>query len=326
MLHRPIVSHTGLVAFVTVAAILTPTATQALLYTPVFVDSYAVTSITSGSSFNANLDFATRQSGAFAPASYVANTADVNNDFHHQVFAVATSASQPLQLAGDTSLLGLAPVLLSPNKNFTGLSGGEIVGKRITFSFNVGTGGTGGANKYLQGGITLGANSTLVQSETATPSFALRFVEDTFSGGTQYFAQFWDGNTIVGNLLAHGRGASGLAVQIDIDDPGDGNPWDGSGSTKIDVYVTNGTNPNGGFVGSYTKGGGGYVNNFLTLEGSREFVGNGLGVHIVDNLTVFSAVPESTAIAGLSSVLVGACVYRARKRLKSKELLRVAGR
>ena len=86
-------------------------------------------------------------------------------------------------------------------------------------------------------------------------------------------------------------------MQLDINDLSDGNPWDGLGSTTIDVYV------NSSLVGSYTKGGGGYTSDFITLEGSANFAGFGLATHTFDNLTMYVApVPEpsSLALVGLS--------------------------
>ncbi len=99
-----------------------------------------------------------------------------------------------------------------------------------------------------------------------------------------------------------------MSVQLDVNDAGDGDPWDGIGSTTIDVFV------NATLVGSYTKGGGGYSNNFMTLEGGRNFAGNNLATHLIDNLTVFaSPVPEPAAAALALVAVCGTPLLRRRR-------------
>jgi MYXO-CTERM domain-containing protein len=116
-------------------------------------------------------------------------------------------------------------------------------------------------------------------------------VEDQFGANPNgNFIQFYDGATLVANLLANPAGVGFMTVLLDINDTADGNPWDGVGSTTIDVTV------NSTAVGSFTKGGGGYTDNVMTMEGSTNFVGFGAAEHQFDNLQVFSsAVPEPSA-------------------------------
>jgi hypothetical protein len=139
-------------------------------------------------------------------------------------------------------------------------------------------------------------------SAAGTSGFGVRLIEDSFSG-LGNFIQLYDGATLVGNTIPHPAGAGWANLDLRIDDPGDGNPWDGIGSTVIDVWV------NGVSVASYTKVGGGYTDNYLTLEGSANFNGLGLATHQFENLTVFSAaVPEPASgtlfVGGLLTLMV----------------------
>lgn len=268
-------------------------------YTPVFYDGFA----SSVDSFNINSDVAARQSGVLAPVSYVANTVDSTNDYHHQVFSATTSPPQALQLAGDAAadFLTGAPVfaynmMASPNYNFKGTAAGGIVGKRITFDLNVGVVASPNPSNqsYLTAGITIGSSTTLVDTDdqratmglqTSGPFFSLRFVEDTFGavGDDRYFLQAFDGIDPVSFRANHLGGAGSLSVQLDIDDLGDGNPFDGSGSTTIDVSV------NGAELLSFTRPAGGYADNFITLWGGRDLTTQNIATHLFDNLTVFAA-------------------------------------
>ena len=77
--------------------------------------------------------------------------------------------------------------------------------------------------------------------------------------------QFFDGSTWIGNQTytfpdGIDPGAASFDVCLTISDPLDGNPWNGVGSTRIAVSV------NGTLVGCYSKDGGGYTDNFLTME------------------------------------------------------------
>lgn len=109
-------------------------------------------------------------------------------------------------------------------------------------------------------------------------------------------ANFGSKGQIPGTFIPHGAEEGLLSVQLDIDDPADGNPWDGVGSTVINVSV------NGNQIYTYTKDNGGFSDNFITLFGSRNFAGNQLATHTFDNFTVFSAPAAGTA--GLSSANV----------------------
>jgi PEP-CTERM motif len=289
-------------------------------YTPVFYDGYGV----SADAHNINLDVgAPRQGGPLIPVPYVTNTPNAANDYHHQVFSAGTSPSQPLQLAGDAFVLGFGtdtPVLVSPNYDFKGAVGGGILGKRITFNLDVGVIANPHPqfNTYTWGAVSVGAGSNLVQHGGAASHFGIRFIEDNLvglpGGGVGNVIQLYDGNTVVDNGPAgmgipNPAGAGPMSVQLDINDLVDGNPWDGVGSTTIDVYV------NAALIGSYTKGGGGYTNNRITLEGASQTAGLNLATHLFDNLTVYAApIPEPATWTLLS---LGLCSLAMRRRNRS---------
>ncbi|MAT69425.1 MAG: hypothetical protein CMJ58_07850 [Planctomycetaceae bacterium] len=82
-------------------------------------------------------------------------------------------------------------------------------------------------------------------------------------------------------------------MQIDIDDPADGNPWDGVGTTAVKVFVNGSqiTNPNDDSPYTYERLNGGFTDNYVTLYGLRQtFTGvSALATHQFDNFTVWSA-------------------------------------
>ena len=230
-------------------------------------------------------------------------------DYHDQIVSDGIAGHQ--LIAGD----GVAPVsggttgitTLSPNYNFDHL---DTVGNPIatTVAFNLdmfvnspGPGSYAHAAFSVGGSATNGLNGR-AESGTAAGGFSIRFVEDQFSGNGN-FIQFFDGATLVANLIPNPAGAGAMTVVLGISD-GDGDPWNGVGGTTIAVNV------NGTPVGSYTRGAGGYADNVMTMEGSANFVGLGLATHHFDNLQVFS-VPEPASAALGALALAG--VMRRRR-------------
>ena len=264
-------------------------------YTSVFTDGYAV----SADTFNLNSQVAARQTGSLAPLNYVSNTPDVTNSFHHQLFSVGTSPGQPLQLAEAGDLSAPAPVfgyatMVSPNYNFKGTAAGVTVGKRITFDMNIGVSTPNPTTTYFGGGITIGGHRTLIDADNERvvggfsdgPFFSMRFIETTCCpdpNGGNAFLQFYDNVDTVGNAIPNPAGNGTASVQIDANDPGDGDPWNGVGQTDISITI------NGTPVFSYTKSGGGYPDNFVTLFAKRNLFGNTLATTTVDNFLVYSA-------------------------------------
>lgn len=265
---------------------------------PVWFDGFDTVPSGAGvSDINYQIGFP-RQGGAPIPQSYVTNTANPANDYRHQL------GFGPLLIAGDAGLFG-ADTKVSPNHSFKGLvPGSGIVGKRVTVDLDAGILVQGSSASYIQAGITVGGSAALLSADAAS-HFHVRFVEDNFAGNGP-FIQLFDGSSLVGNLLPNPAGAGLASVQLDIDDLVDGNPWDGVGSTTIDVSV------NSVLVGSFTKGSGGYTDNFITLNGSANFNGFALSQHLFDNLTVWAdQVPEpATALL----VCVAGCGLLVRRR------------
>lgn len=240
-------------------------------YTPVWSDGFAV----SGSSYDVNYQFnsGTRQGGALAPQSYAQSPAGA--DYHHELGSVFGAN---LLLKGDSTATGT----VSPNYNFNALVNGGPVG-RISFQMKMALTNNNVPN-YTWAGFSVGANAPLVTMMSASTHFGVRIIHDTRYGAGDVI-QFYDGATQVGANYGFPAGVSPtnlFSVLLLISDTSDSNPWNGSGSTTIKMYV------NSVYVASYTKGAGGYVNNYLTLEGGMTgTAANGnLGLTTFGQLTV----------------------------------------
>lgn len=286
---------TSTLAFVAAALAILPAHVAQAQYTAVWTDNFNTSISTNKSSFEYNNGI--RQTGTIAPAGYTQSPGG-GSPYH-----VLTGAN--ILITGDATVQYTS---IQPQYSFEGsIFGSQIVGKKISFSLDLNA-TTSAA--YTAAGISLGSGVGLNLLDAATTHFGVKFVEDgAFGSGN--FIQFYDGNTLVANLLPFTAGGAGVfGVELLIDDLADGNPWDGVGSTTIDLYV------NGTFISGYTKGAGGYSDNYLTLVGERGYTSPGLvsATHTFDNLTVYAApVPEPATIALAGLGLAGLLIFRRRK-------------
>ena len=123
------------------------------------------------------------------------------------------------------------------------------------------------------------------------------------NGGHEHFGilfrgqgtiQAFDANIVVSGGVEPTWGPGGVTTALNhfellITDPGDGNPFDGLGQTTIEVFA------NGNSVYSFTKGGGGYDQNYLNFQASH--IGG------IDNLVIAQLIPEpgTVTLAGLAA-------------------------
>lgn len=243
-------------------------------YAPVWSDSFAV----SGNSFDVNYQYnnGIRQSDALAPLNYAQSPA--GTDYRHEL---GSAFGANLLLKGDSTASGM----VSPNYNFKGLVNGLPV-TRISFQVQMALTNNHVPN-YTYAGFSLGGNATLVGMMSANPHFGVRLIHDTRYGAGDVI-QFFDGATKVGPNYGFPSGVSPtnlFNVMLLMSDASDGDPWNGVGATTISMYV------NSVLVASYTKSGGGYANNYVTLEGGQSAtVANGnLGLTTFGQLTVASS-------------------------------------
>ena len=178
---------------------------------------------------------------------------------------------------------------------------GNAIATTVSFSLDVFSNSPGaGTDSYSQASFTVGSLGTnglngRAESGTAGAGFSVRFVEDRNGPGQLgAFLQLFDGTTLLQDVIANPAGFGAMNVVLDISDT-DSNPWDGVGGTTIAISI------NGTAVGTpFTKGAGGYTSNFMTMEGSANYVGFSGAEHSFDNLVVASIPePSATLLGGL---------------------------
>ncbi len=239
-------------------------------------------------------DFINRQvfatgSNLVAPVGFLTNAVNPPQptNYHEQI------QGHKLLIAGDSLIgtydpnpllntYGLSLVAL--NRNFNGVTAANFAAGVVTqcgkLSLILDAMTNAAPGTYGYAGLTVGGNTI---AASTTVGFSIRFVEDN-SFGFGNFIQFYDGQTLIQNLIPNPAGAGSMNVELEFSDS-DNNPWDGVGATTIKVYV------NGTQVGStFTKGGGGFSNNFITIEGSDDQVTHNLGIHTVDTITITAGV------------------------------------
>lgn len=255
-----------------------------------------------------NTDTAGRQGGPLAGISYVINHDNVANPWQ----SVLLGPNGPMRLGANGGVTN--PVLTSPNYNWVGSNGSDIIGKRISVVMDANIGGLG-AGTYTQAAVTVGGSSTLQQFGLVGSGFSVVWIEDQEFGNGN-FLQVFDGNNLLANGVPNPNGAGGGFLEIFIDDPTDGNPWDGTGSIEFEVHI-DGTNivaPDFVFNPSNKPSldPANYTSNYITFEGAADSVGGGLALHTFDEVLVSNApIPEPKTMAlALGALALGLVMFR----------------
>lgn len=162
------------------------------------------------------------------------------------------------------------------NRNFNGAD--SQGGLKISFDLAPGIAGTPDPNGG--GTLNLGLSSANENASLKEGGFGILFrakdgVIQSFDNGTSVFPTA--GNGKWGTDYAHFNHFTVVATDPTVG--GDGNPFDGKGSTKIDIY-----NGDKNLIYSYTKGSGGYTDNYLNF-GTYDILG-GYTVSGIDNLMI----------------------------------------
>lgn len=253
---------------------------QVMGYTALVTDNFYAPS--NPNTLDLNFNLAARQGGSLVTSSGVKSWVGAGNTQVGNNTGGVDGGNYLLDAFGATSAL---------DYNFNGSA--SAGGLSISFDLAPNIGGVGADNWEA---INLGA------------AFADK--NGGVNGGQTHFGvlfrgdgrlQAFDANTNLTPVEPNWSGG-GFTTQLNhfellITDPGDGNPFDGLGQTTIDVYA------NGNQVYSFTKGGGGYAQNYLNFQASH--IGG------IDNLVIASMIPEpaTATLAGLA-----ACALLRRRR------------
>jgi len=242
-----------------------------------FADNFTGTDPTNNAAHDPNFNLAGRQSGSLATLPYTTNAGNV------QVGNDVTLRTPPGPVDGDY-LLTAFNGKISPNQNFNGaLSQG---GLQVTFKVSPEV--TVNSTNWSEINLGAAAADRLAGVNQGVNHLGILF---RANGGLQAF----DGGT---NVAPGGEGSYGptnlggnqnafYAIRITMTDPTDGNPFNGVGQTDVNVYsqfVNSGTTP----VFTFSKGGGGYTDNYLTFSS--------INIGGFDDLAVTQGVPEPTSL------------------------------
>ncbi len=229
--------------------------------------------------FDLNVDLA-RQTGTLAPVGYT--MAFGPGHYAHQL-QNGNAVNQLLvaDFANSTSSL---------NTNFNGaLSAG---GLRISFDVDPNPAVYGSGDDTIWGALNFGSSAAnqLVDVNGAASHFGILFRRNNL-------LQAFDGPVVLTGVepaYSAVAGAGMRHVEIVFSDT-DGNPFDGVGATQIDIYGD--LNGYAAPVYSFTKGGGGYADNYINVQGLFR-------AHF-DNLTI-EQIPEPAAatLAGAAAIVL----------------------
>jgi|GEM_PF-2790220 len=254
---------------------------------------------TSGQSNDVNFEYSSgRQSGTLGSVQYRQGNGAFSSTLTGTIADEAASGTATLvsdnSAPGTLWLTGSTLASVSLEHNFTENAG---VGGYTSISFTVDpiTANLGTSSNWAA--ITLGAGDNSAYGSSGSGARG-QFITNA---GTHFgilfrdngLYQVFNGSSGIGSGTYDATPTVGATHSVEIRITGlvDGNAWDGSGDSQIDVYVDGGLTP----FFTYTKTGG-YTDNFITLE---SFGGNSQ----FDDLQI-SVVPEpSAALLGGLGVL-----------------------
>ncbi len=228
-----------------------------------------------------NFNLAARQGGSLGPITYSA----VGN----------TQVGNPTGgVDAGNYLLTAFGGRVSPNYNFNNATsaGG------LSISFDLAPNINGG-NPDDWGSVNIGGSAA---NPTAFVNDASPHLGILFRGSG--LMEVWDGGTNVTSAPAWGPGGVTNALnhfELLLTDPTDQNPFDGAGQTDVAVYA------NGNLVYNFSKGGGGYADNFFNF-GASAIAGH-------DNLVIAQIVPEPGAMT-LAGLAAAAALAGRRRRAR----------
>ena len=218
---------------------------------------------------NVNFNLAARQGGSLvATGGPISYSPDGNTQVGN-----ATGG-----IDGGNYLLSAFGARTALNHNFAGLE--SAGGLSVSFDFAPNSVGNGDTTVWESIELGMSDADKLAGVNGGQTHFGILF---RGNGGIQAF----DGGSVVSGAETWGAGATNALNHIELllTDPTDMNPFDGVGQTDIDVYS------NGVLVYEFTKGGGGYADNFMNF-GSTFISG-------ADNVVVAQVVPEPATAASL---------------------------
>ncbi|MBN2578630.1 MAG: PEP-CTERM sorting domain-containing protein [Pirellulales bacterium] len=204
----------------------------------------------------------TRQSGFYAGTTYTGYIYPPGNslfdgwtEYGYSLLGANTNPVDSTLCLSITGNYGGWPFpFLLANNNWNGAMAQG--GMTISFDMNI--------NGPYWGGIVLGADSDVVGGfpieGNTTPRFGIQLGYNVENG--LYLACDSSESVYVTGEIGANINNTWHHFDFVCTDPGDGNPFDGSGATKIDCYLDSSATP----FYSYTKTDGGYANNYIGFQ------------------------------------------------------------
>ncbi|CAN5175622.1 hypothetical protein BH23VER1_BH23VER1_09770 [soil metagenome] len=236
-----------------------------------------------------------RQSGSLAVIDYLTGPGDNPN--------IQLGNTGTLRTGSDGNYLLMAGGARgSLNRNFNG----QLSQGGLEITFDVAADLAAGTIDWTALNIGMADADRLTFVNGAETHFGFLF---RANGMTQAFdgAQLLPGSEVAWSPMIEGGVDNFDPVRFVFTDPADGNPFDGTGSTKIEVFsslVENGETP----IFTFTKPGGGYAENFINVHsiaigGIDNLVISSLGERVeIDRGLVLTSAAPSDPIGTLRAV------------------------